>query len=86
MILSIAFYYVLICIFSRCCTVYIFLSRRRCFSGGGSGPVGPLVPGAVEEESGVRRDTVSYRGSVLTKNYAVACIIYLLKPSGPQEI
>lgn len=27
-----------------------FSPRRRSFSGGGSGPVGPLVRGAVEEE------------------------------------
>lgn len=37
--------------------VFVFL-RRRCFSGGGSGPVGHLAPGAVVEESGVKRDTV----------------------------
>lgn len=30
--------------------LYVFSPSRRCFSGGGSGPAGPLVPGAVKEE------------------------------------
>lgn len=36
--------------FNNAVVLCIFSLRRKCFSGGGNGPAGPLVQGAVEEE------------------------------------
>lgn len=61
------------------CTVSEQLARRRCSSGGESGPVGRPAPGAVEVESAVRRGTVLYRGCRLIKMEMDHSVLALLK-------